>query len=315
MSSAFDIPAGWKIEPTELPHVISVTAPTGARWRLLRDNNPDDGPSQCMAALAVAMLDAAPPVDAVPGEPVGEVGKIVMFGGDLKEVSWRNGKMPAVGTKLYAASVASRAGSEPVATDQAVAAPEASRQGEAVAEVNNIGMLKATPHGTRTLKAGDKLYAAPSVLPAQEVDEADFDANLADPPTSQDSAPIAPAAAAEPSEPAHSYALGLATTLWTRYYKAHAPNWEPLEDTLGLLTQIDNMIAGLLPDRERAASLVASEDEKWLDWERELIAAAQAVIERWDTPLWKDAPHTAIFINRMREAIDAARASAGEAQS
>jgi hypothetical protein len=32
-------------------------------------------------------------------EPVGE---IVLFGGDLKEVSWRKGKMPAPGTKLYA---------------------------------------------------------------------------------------------------------------------------------------------------------------------------------------------------------------------
>lgn len=29
-----------------------------------------------------------------------------------------------------------------------------------VAEVNNIGMLKATPHGTRVLKAGDQLYTA-----------------------------------------------------------------------------------------------------------------------------------------------------------
>ena len=32
-------------------------------------------------------------------EPVGE---IVLFGGDLKEVSWRNGRMPAAGVKLYA---------------------------------------------------------------------------------------------------------------------------------------------------------------------------------------------------------------------
>jgi hypothetical protein len=31
------------------------------------------------------------------------VAEIVLFGGDLKEVSWRNGKMPEPGTKLYAA--------------------------------------------------------------------------------------------------------------------------------------------------------------------------------------------------------------------
>ena len=46
------------------------------------------------------------------------------------------------------------------------------------------------------------------------------------------------------------------------------------------------------------------------DVQRELIAAAQAVIERWDTPAWRDAPHTAIFINRMRAAIDYAMLAA-----
>ncbi|MGF6504691.1 hypothetical protein [Paraburkholderia sp. 32] len=30
------------------------------------------------------------------------VGEVVLFGGDLKAVLWRNGKMPAPGTKLYA---------------------------------------------------------------------------------------------------------------------------------------------------------------------------------------------------------------------
>lgn len=34
-------------------------------------------------------------------ELVGEIGKVVMFGGDLKEVSWKNGKMPPVGSILY----------------------------------------------------------------------------------------------------------------------------------------------------------------------------------------------------------------------
>lgn len=39
-------------------------------------------------------------------EDVGErdepVAEIVLFGGDLKEVAWRKGKMPPAGTKLYA---------------------------------------------------------------------------------------------------------------------------------------------------------------------------------------------------------------------
>lgn len=31
-----------------------------------------------------------------------------------------------------------------------------------------------------------------------------------------------------------------------------------------------------------------------------VYAAARAVVDRWDTPLWKDAPATAGFINRLR---------------
>ena len=35
----------------------------------------------------------------------------------------------------------------------------------------------------------------------------------------------------------------------------------------------------------------------------ELRAASQAVIERWDSPRWKDLPATAEFINAMRELL------------
>ena len=35
----------------------------------------------------------------------------------------------------------------------------------------------------------------------------------------------------------------------------------------------------------------------------ELVAAAQAVVERWDSPLWKDVPHTATYINALRSAL------------
>lgn len=35
----------------------------------------------------------------------------------------------------------------------------------------------------------------------------------------------------------------------------------------------------------------------------ELKEAAHAVVERWDTPLWKDVPATAEYINRLRTAI------------
>lgn len=35
----------------------------------------------------------------------------------------------------------------------------------------------------------------------------------------------------------------------------------------------------------------------------DLLAASQAVIGRWDTPLWKDVPATAGFINELRAAV------------
>lgn len=35
----------------------------------------------------------------------------------------------------------------------------------------------------------------------------------------------------------------------------------------------------------------------------ELLAAAKTVVARWDTPLWKDVPATATFINELRAAI------------
>jgi hypothetical protein len=49
------------------------------------------------AITSIKQALAAPTVQ----EPDGEVGKIVMFGGQMKEVSWKNGKMPPVGSVLY----------------------------------------------------------------------------------------------------------------------------------------------------------------------------------------------------------------------
>lgn len=38
-----------------------------------------------------------------------------------------------------------------------------------------------------------------------------------------------------------------------------------------------------------------------------LAAAAQAVVDRWDTPLWKDAEPTAGVINRLRRVLEGER--------
>ena len=44
------------------------------------------------------------------------------------------------------------------------------------------------------------------------------------------------------------YATTLATSMHRQHYAETAPNWQPLDDVLGLLTQIDNMYAGLRND-------------------------------------------------------------------
>ena len=35
----------------------------------------------------------------------------------------------------------------------------------------------------------------------------------------------------------------------------------------------------------------------------ELLEAAKAVVERWDSPRWKEQEHTGVFIHRLRDAI------------
>lgn len=63
--------------------------------------------------------------------------------------------------------------------------------------------------------------------------------------------PVPRARVVEP-ESANAYARRLAVALWSKHYQASAPDWKPCDDTLGLLTQIDNMVAGLERKREPA---------------------------------------------------------------
>jgi hypothetical protein len=44
---------------------------------------------------------------------------------------------------------------------------------------------------------------------------------------------------------AHSYAERLAYSIWKQHYKEDSPNWNPLPDMIGVLTQIDNMVTGM----------------------------------------------------------------------
>jgi len=36
----------------------------------------------------------------------------------------------------------------------------------------------------------------------------------------------------------------------------------------------------------------------------ELVEVGRAVVERWDSPLWKDMPHTGEYISRLRATCD-----------
>lgn len=44
---------------------------------------------------------------------------------------------------------------------------------------------------------------------------------------------------------AHSYAERLAYSIWKQHYSQDSPEWKALPDLLGVLTQIDNMVAGM----------------------------------------------------------------------
>jgi hypothetical protein len=51
--------------------------------------------------------------------------------------------------------------------------------------------------------------------------------------------------ATEQETDAYGYASRLAVALWEQHYKDVAPQWKPLDDLMGVLTQIDNMTSGL----------------------------------------------------------------------
>lgn len=53
------------------------------------------------------------------------------------------------------------------------------------------------------------------------------------------------------------------------------------------------------PHGECAAEIHRLEQQR-----NELLAAAQAVIDRWETPLWKGVPATAEYIYALRDVVD-----------
>ena len=48
-----------------------------------------------------------------------------------------------------------------------------------------------------------------------------------------------------PQPDAYGYAKRLSEAIWKKHYQSTAPQWKPFDDLMGVLTQIDNMTAGL----------------------------------------------------------------------
>jgi len=59
---------------------------------------------------------------------------------------------------------------------------------------------------------------------------------------------------------AYSYASRLAIAIWEKHYKATAVNWKPLPDLIGVLSQIDNMTAGLTHQQAQPEQDVPEKD-------------------------------------------------------
>jgi hypothetical protein len=76
--------------------------------------------------------------------------------------------------------------------------------------------------------------------------------------------------------------VGLAKAMHRRSYAKIAPNWEPLNTTSGVISQIDNMHAGTMD---------------LLDWAESLLCNAAPMShctqEEWDTIIrkWRDQKH------------------------
>jgi hypothetical protein len=61
-------------------------------------------------------------------------------------------------------------------------------------------------------------------------------------------------------------------------------------------------------DLDRLESELASVTEQ----RDRLAEVAQAVWDRWETPLWKDHPPTALVMNKLRDALEAVKGGSDE---
>ena len=57
----------------------------------------------------------------------------------------------------------------------------------------------------------------------------------------------------------YEYAKDLITAVWEKHYKDIVPEWEPCDNLMGVLTQIDNMLTGLQPTKPSSPETAFSE--------------------------------------------------------
>lgn len=71
---------------------------------------------------------------------------------------------------------------------------------------------------------------------------------------------------------AYGYASRLAVAIWEKHYKDTAPQWKPLDDLMGVLTQIDNMTSGLTRLAQQAEPVEKPVDVGLLEYRGNSVA-------------------------------------------
>jgi len=87
---------------------------------------------------------------------------------------------------------------------------------------------------------------------------------------------------------ANREAVRLAQVMWRRSYAQTAPHWQPLDSTAGMISQIDNMHAGVLAENDRLRGLA-----------RELLE----MVEEYHACDWNEEPFTP-DIDELRQRLD-----------
>ena len=107
-------------------------------------------------------------------------------------------------------------------------------------------------------------------------------------------------------------ARDLAVSIWRDNYKTTVPNWEPLDDLAGVISQIDNMVAGMRRTTNVGAVRRLSERLKWM-LDADQFRNVEAMLSAIAAPDTETAAHpddAAVdrFATAMKEKMAASRA-------